>query len=228
VRAHVLVTTRAGGVSAPPYDSLNLARHVGDDPADVTINRGLLDRALRVERTVFMQQAHRADVGVVDEAPGGDVEAVDALVTRRPGLALAVLVADCVPVAVTGSSSLAVVHAGRRGVQAGVVAAAVAALRGYDDGPLAATIGPAVCGRCYEVPAPMQAEVVAVAPAAECTTSRGTAGLDLPAAVTQQLVAAGVDRIERDPRCTVEDHALFSHRRDGVTGRFAVAAVLRG
>jgi copper oxidase (laccase) domain-containing protein len=84
-----------------------------------------------------------------------------------------------------------------------------------------AHVGPAVCGRCYEVPAALQAEVVADVPAAACTTRGGTPGLDLPGAVLGQLVAAGVPDPGRDEACTVETGALYSHRREGVTGRIA-------
>ena len=146
--------------------------------------------------------------------------------TSAPGLAIAVLVADCVPVALVGERTVAVVHAGRRGVVAGIVDATIAAMRDIDDGPLVGYVGPAICGRCYEVPAEMQAEVAAAVPAARTTTAAGTRGLDLPAAVRSQLVAAGV-RVSGPPApCTREDDRYYSHRRDGVTGRFAMVAML--
>jgi hypothetical protein len=118
---------------------------------------------------------------------------------------------------------VAVAHAGRRGVQAGVVPAAVAATArlGAGAASLRAYVGPAVCGSCYEVPPEMQAELVAVEPTARATTRRGTAGLDLRAAVRAQLAACGVGEVEVDPACTAETPALFSHRRDRVTGRLA-------
>jgi polyphenol oxidase len=84
-----------------------------------------------------------------------------------------------------------------------------------------AKVGPAICGRCYEVPAAMQEEVCAVLPEARSTTSTGTPGLDLPAAVVAQLTRAGVETVEVDPWCTAEREDLYSYRRDGVTGRFA-------
>jgi YfiH family protein len=242
VPPRVLVTTRAGGRSAAPYDENNLALHVGDDPSAVVANRRRLAGQLGVGHVRFMAQAHGAAVAVVDrearhddvphddvphdDVPDGDVPDVDALVTASAGCAIAVLVADCVPVAVVGGRAVAVIHAGRRGVVAGVVAATVSALRALDDGPLVATIGPAICGRCYEVPAEMQAEVVAAAPAARTTTAAGTPGLDLPAAVRAQLVGAGVETPEQPAICTREDARFYSHRRDGVTGRFAMVAML--
>jgi polyphenol oxidase len=115
---------------------------------------------------------------------------------------------------------------GRRGVQHGVVASALTALRDLDAGPLRAWLGPAICGACYEVPAAMQAEVAGVVPETLSTTSRGTAGLDLRRGVAAQLRAAGVTAVRVSDVCTAEDPAYFSYRRDGVTGRFAGVAVL--
>jgi YfiH family protein len=172
-----------------------------------------------------MEQAHGAVVAVADAATPDDVAGVDALVTAAPGVPIAVLVADCVPLVLSGDHAVAVVHAGRRGVEKGVVAAAVAALRNLDDGPLSAFVGPSVCGRCYEVPAEMQASVSSVVPEALSTTRAGTPGLDLAAAVCAQLRQAGVEaRVSRV--CTREDPTYFSYRRDGVTGRFAAAVML--
>jgi len=110
----------------------------------------------------------------------------------------------------------------------GVVVETVAAMRrlGADPAATAAWVGPAICGRCYEVPAAMQGEVVAVEPAARSTTRAGTPGLDIRAGVVAQLRAAGLTSIEVDPTCTAESDRLYSHRRDGVTGRFAGIAVL--
>lgn len=227
--ARVLVTTRAGGRSKPPYDANNLALHVGDDPAVVSANRQRLAGQLGVERVRFMRQVHGAAVAIAgpdDPGDSGDAAEADALVTASPGVAIAVLVADCVPVALVGPAAVAVVHAGRRGVAEGVVAAAVAALRDLQAGPLVATIGPAICGRCYEVPAEMQREVVALVPAAEATTAAGTPALDLPAAVRGQLAASGIDVPDQPAICTREDPRFYSHRRDGVTGRFAMVAML--
>jgi YfiH family protein len=136
-----------------------------------------------------------------------------------------VLVADCVPVLLVarGNDAIAVAHAGRRGVAAGIVLATIDAMREFGARPshVVATVGPAICGRCYEVPVAMQDEVCAVVPEARSTTAAGTPGLDLRAAVVAQLRAAGVESIEAEPCCTAERDDLFSHRRDGVTGRFA-------
>ncbi|WP_242902043.1 peptidoglycan editing factor PgeF [Actinomadura terrae] len=218
-------TARAGGVSAAPYDSLNLGGAVGDDAAAVRENRRRAAAALGIDpdRTVWMRQVHGADVVHVTapELP----DPVDAVLTTVPGLALAVLVADCAPVLladpVAGVAGAA--HSGRPGTAAGVVPALVKAMcgRGADPARIRAAIGPAACGGCYEVPEAMRAEVAAVVPAAYATTSKGTPGLDIRAGIVAQLAAEGVTGVQVDPRCTIETRDLFSYRRNGRTGRFA-------
>lgn len=227
VRPRRVVTDRRGGRSASPYDSFNLGSHVGDDPADVGANRERLARELGVvgERLVWMEQVHGTDVAVVDGPVEAPLPATDALVTRTPGLVLCVLVADCVPVLLADpvAGVVAAVHAGREGLRQGVVPATLAAMRrlGSRPGDTTALLGPAVCGADYEVPRAMQAEVARVAPAAAVRTRAGTPGLDLRAGLAELLTRAGVAQVVHDPRCTVEDRRLFSHRRDGVTGRQA-------
>jgi YfiH family protein len=225
--ARFAVSDRSGGTSRPPYDALNLGDHVGDDPSAVAANRSALADRLGLTGLALMRQVYGRDVAVVGGPPEGLVPDADALVTRQPGLGLVVLVADCVPVLLAAPGAdgpvLAVAHAGRAGVRAGVVGATVDAMRalGADIGAGQAHVGPAVCGRCYEVPAGLQGEVVADLPAAESTTSAGTPGLDLPRAVLAQLADAGVRELSHDEACTIETRSLYSHRRDGVTGRFA-------
>jgi YfiH family protein len=227
VRPRRVVTDRRGGRSRPPYDTFNLGDHVGDDAADVAANRARLARELGVagDRLVWMTQVHGARVTVVDGPVEGAVPDTDALVTTTPGLVLCVLVADCVPVLLADAEAgvVAAVHAGREGVRTGVVPAALSAMRELGARPASTTalLGPAVCGADYEVPAAMRAEVAKVAPAAAVRTRRGTPGLDLRAGVAELLQKAGVAQVVHDPRCTVEDPRLFSHRRDGVTGRQA-------
>jgi YfiH family protein len=234
------LSDRRGGNSAAPYDGLNLGAHVGDDPAAVRANRAELAArcGLPPERLVFMHQVHGREAAVVDgpvataEDPLREVEGVDALVTATPGLALAVLAADCVPVLLADPDAgvVAAAHAGRAGVLTGMVTAAVEAMVDLGAQPhrAIATLGPAVCGACYEVPAELQDEVARAVPAARSTTRAGTAGLDLRAGIRAQLAALGV-REQRDStdRCTLEDRDLFSHRRDGVTGRHAGLVWLR-
>jgi len=227
VRPRRVVTDRRGGRSRSPYDSFNLGDHVGDDPADVEANRERVARELGVpgERLVWMNQVHGARVAVVDGPQEGPVAGTDALVTATSGLVLCVVVADCVPVLLADpvAGVVAAVHAGREGVRQGVVPATLSAMAslGARARHVSALLGPAVCGDCYEVPGEMQAEVARVAPAAAVRTRKGTPGLDLRAGVADGLRRAGIPEVVQDPRCTVEDRHLFSHRRDGVTGRQA-------
>ncbi|MER7715818.1 peptidoglycan editing factor PgeF [Streptomyces flaveolus] len=226
--AHFGFTDRWGGVSAVPYEELNLGGAVGDDPAAVTANRELAAKSLGVDpaRVVWMNQVHGADVAVVD-APWGDrpVPRVDAVVTAERGLALAVLTADCVPVLLADpvAGVAAAAHAGRPGLVAGVVPAAVRAMTGLGADParIVARTGPAVCGRCYEVPEGMRAEVAAVEPAAHAVTSWGTPALDVSAGVHAQLERLGVRDRAQSPVCTRESKDHFSYRRDRTTGRLA-------
>ncbi|RBY85586.1 peptidoglycan editing factor PgeF [Blastococcus sp. TF02A-30] len=227
VRPRRVVTDRRGGRSASPYDTFNLGDHVGDDPAAVAANRSRVARELGVgeDRLVWMEQVHGTGVAVVDGPQDGPVPATDALVTRTPGLVLGVLAADCVPVLLTDpvAGVVAAVHAGREGVRQGVLPRALSAMAslGARARHVTALLGPAVCGACYEVPEAMQADVARVAPAAAVRTRRGTPGLDLRAGLAEALQRAGVTEVVTDARCTVEDPQLFSHRRDGVTGRHA-------
>ncbi len=226
--AHFAFTDRWGGVSAVPYEELNLGGAVGDDPDSVRANRELAAKSLGLDPdlVVWMNQVHGPDVAVVDE-PWGDrpVPKVDAVVTRRRGLALAVLTADCTPVLLADpvAGVVAGAHAGRPGMIAGVVPAAVAAMveLGAEPARIVARTGPAVCGRCYEVPDTMRAEVAAVEPAAYAETSWGTPAVDVTAGVHAQLERLGVRDREQSPVCTLESDDHFSYRRDRTTGRLA-------
>lgn len=228
VAVHGFTHRRSTGVGRPPFDDANLALHVGDDPARVQENRRLFAerRGADPSSVAWMDQVHGADVLVLD-APPTTPPAVDALVTARPGVLLAVLVADCVPIVVVGDRAVGVAHAGRRGAAAGIASNVVATLRALDDGPLLARLGPAICGGCYEVPDVMRDEVEATLPGSACRTAQGTAGLDLRAGLARQLASLGVE-VQMSSTCTAEAPHLFSHRRDGVTGRQAGYALLIG
>jgi YfiH family protein len=210
-----------------PFDTFNLGDHVGDDPAAVAANRTRLGRTigLGAERIVWMNQIHGDRVAVVDGPREAAVDATDALVTCTRRLALAVVTADCVPVLMADARAgvVAAVHAGRVGAQHGVAARAVEAMRAAGAHPhdISALLGPAVSGHNYEVPAAMADEVEAALPGSRTTTSAGTPGLDLRAGIACQLKALGVAAIDVDPRCTVADSSLFSHRRAAPTGRLA-------
>ncbi|HEU5471541.1 MAG TPA: peptidoglycan editing factor PgeF [Actinophytocola sp.] len=227
MRVRRVVTTRAGGVSQPPYDSFNLGAGVGDDPESVAANRKRLadELSLRPDRLVWMEQVHGRTAVVVDGPRDAPVPMTDALVTAVPGLAVVALVADCVPVLLADPEAgvVGAVHAGRVGARIGVLRAALAAMRsaGAAVDRIEVLLGPSVCGECYEVPEAMRADVEEHLPGSACRTRAGTPGLDLRAGLWRQLADAGVARIGIDPRCTVEDTTLFSHRRNGTTGRLA-------
>lgn len=227
MRVRRVVTTRAGGASRPPFDTFNLGDHVGDDAGDVFANRKRLatELGLAEDKLAWMEQVHGRTATVVDGSETSAAEATDALVTAEPGVALVVLVADCVPVMLADVEAgvVAAVHAGRVGARVGVVPAAVEAMRslGAEPGRTEALLGPAICGDCYEVPADMAADVEKHVPGSACKTRKGTPGLDLRAGLWRQLADLGVGKIGVDPRCTNEDKTLFSFRRDGTTGRIA-------
>jgi hypothetical protein len=225
LRVRRVVTTRAGGASRPPYDTFNLGDHVGDEPADVEANRKRLTTELGVSKVAWMEQVHGRTATVVDGSEPGPAEMTDALVTAQPSLAVAVLVADCVPILLSDpvAGVVAAVHAGRVGARVGVVPATLEAMRsvGAETHRIEGLLGPAICGECYEVPAAMAADVEKHLPGSACRTRKGTPGLDLKAGLWRQLADLGVGKIGVDPRCTVEDKTLFSYRRDGKTGRIA-------
>jgi polyphenol oxidase len=174
----------------------------------------------------FMQQVHGAEVGEVGASmpQGAEIREVDALVTTEAGRALAVQVADCVPLLLASEAGpVAVAHGGRRGVEAGVVEASLDALerRGAPASSLRAAIGPAIGGCCYEVPEQLREEFSRQQPEARATTTWGTPSIDLPAAVRAILERSGVE-VARDwigcTRCD-EDRRWFSHRADPGAGR---------
>jgi hypothetical protein len=228
-RVRLSVTDRFGGRSRPPYDGANLGGHVGDDQHSVEGNRRELAELLGLEpgRLVFMNQVHGAHVVQVDGPWDGAAPEADALVTTTGGLGLAVLVADCVPVLLADPAAgvLGVAHAGRPGLRSGVVTRAVEAMRDLGARSVTARLGPSVCRRCYAVPADMRAEVAAVAPVAFAVDRHGQPALDVAAGVLGQL-APFCDDLDQLPGCTRESADLYSHRREGVTGRFAGVATL--
>lgn len=221
--ARFATTARDGGVSIGPYESLNLGGKVGDDPDAVRHNRARLAEAVGVapDRLVVMAQMHSAEVAVVRGPPPAPLK-VDAMVTDVAGLALVAMGADCAPVMVADPEQglIGVAHCGRPGLGNGVLDALVGALRDLGAGSLVGRVGPAICGRCYEVPTRLHDEIVARVPAASATTRWGTPGLDIGGGVLAELRRLGVIA-NRLGGCTYEDSAAYSYRRDGITGRLA-------
>lgn len=217
-------TDRNGGHSRAPYESCNLSTRAGDEPGRVAANRRTVAARLGIDpaSVAFLHQMHGSEVVVADEPWVGKDPQADGMITGQPGLALAVLVADCTPVLVADPRArlIGAAHAGRVGLAVGIVPALLARLRelGATLEHAVAAIGPAVCGGCYEVPAAIQAEVAAVAPAARSLTRNGTAALDIAAGVVAQLHEGGVATVTRFPVCTKESLDHFSHRREGSPG----------
>lgn len=235
--ARALFTTRHGGAGSGDFASANLGRHVGDDDAIVERNRALLAEEMGVP-LVFVEQVHGRDVLTLpapaalaaDDSPlraASPVVRADALVTDRSDIALAIMVADCLPVLLCEPEAgvVAAAHAGRKGLLGGVLEATLAQMASLGARPerIVGAIGPSVCGACYEVPEAMRAEAAAILPATAATTRWGTPALDLRAGAVEALERCGVpaDAVAADPPCTVEDEDFFSYRRAQRTGRFA-------
>jgi len=228
--AHVLFTTRRGGVSTGPYASLNLGLWTEDDPADVSQNRDRLAAEVGVPRRRFQQgfQVHASHVRALAEPPDPDVELTpaDGQATSVPSVAPVVVVADCLPIALVAPGAVAMLHAGWRGLHAGVVAAGVRAVRELGgSGPVAAAIGPGAGGCCYEVGDEVHAAFAGHGPAV-----RNGRNVDLKAVARRELEAAGAAEVHDVGVCTLcaDPGLFFSHRRDGArTGRQAGVAWLR-
>lgn len=224
-------TTRDGGVSLGRYQSLNLGDHVGDEPAHVARNRDLLRGAVGAH-PVFLQQVH--GTGVVELAHGAvrDGTAADACTATTAGLACTIMVADCLPVLFTDEAGhrVAAAHAGWRGLAGGVLEQTLKSFEGTDAAGVMAWIGPCIGPAAFEVGPEVKAAFEAhAAEAAACFRNASAPGkwlADLPALARQRLHAAGLSSVHgndgSDGWCTVANASrFFSHRRDGVSGRFA-------
>jgi YfiH family protein len=217
----IAFTDRHGGTSGGPFASLNLSTRSADEPKTVSDNLAFLAEAFAagglVRRIVLMDQVHGADVHVVDETTLDEpAPSVDALVTSLPGVVLMARAADCVPVLLADAEAgvVAAVHAGRPGLVAGVVPRALESMRDVGARTVEAWLGPHVCGRCYEVPEQMRAEVAAMVPEAFSETSWGTPAVDIGAGLLAQLAREGVPAADVS-RCTIEDEDFYSYRRQG-------------
>ncbi len=210
--ARVAFSTRRGGVSEGPYESLNLGMLTDDDGERVKANRSHLAGVLGIGRVAMGRQVHGSDVARWD-APPEELVDVDGHVTDTPGLALLVVTADCLPVALAGPGRVAMLHCGWRGIAAGILARGVAAF----DQPPVAVVGPGIGRDHYEVGSEVLDAFADVPGAADGRQ------LDLRTVAEARLHAAGVQDVRHVDHCTYEREDLFfSHRRDGgVTGRQA-------
>ena len=227
--ATIAFTNRRGGSSLPPFDALNLADHVGDDPAVVIANRRAVAAALDVPDApwVMAHHVHGTEVLSVTGVLGDGVEA-DGVATNRPGLLLAALGADCAPIAIANDTASAAIHAGWRGAAKGVIASGVSAVCRLGSGPIRAVVGPCVCAAHYEFGDALLADLVArLGPEVATTTVHDTPAFDLRAAIRIAFTRAEVHDVEILDVCTVESPDYYSYRRDGVTGRHGVVVVQR-
>lgn len=220
----VLSTTRAGGVSVAPYDSLNLGIHVGDDPANVAANRAQVRRIVPSE-PAWLNQVH--GTAVVDAASVAGVPDADASVSRTPGAVCVVMTADCLPVLLCdrAGSVVGAAHAGWRGLHGGVIEATVAAMQ-VAPADVIAWLGPAIGPTAFEVGDEVRAAFVATDAIADAAFKpAGQPGkwlADIYLLARQRLAALGVTAVYGGDCCTVsESRRFFSYRRDGVTGRMA-------
>ena len=224
-----VITTRSGGVSPAPYDSFNLATHVGDRPEAVEENRRRLRAALSLpSEPAWLEQVHGNAVAVLPARTPGPADAAVAF-TRGP--VCAVLVADCLPVflATRAGDRVGIAHAGWRGLVAGVVEATIATLD-CEPRELVAWLGPSIGATAFEVGDEVRDAFLAQDAQADVAFRRGRPGrwlADLPALARRRLGGAGVTQVGGGGYCTVTDSARFySYRRDGATGRMAALAWL--
>lgn len=234
----VAFTDRWGGQSTGRFATLNLGRTDEDRADDVVANYRRIRESLGVDSIHVVHQVHGTAIHEVTEqdadvwsetSPVGDViggqaklPVADAVLTRVPGVAVAVRAADCLPVllAAPDEGIVAAVHAGRVGLLAGVLEATTDAMSERGAHTIQAWLGPHVCGECYEVPGDLAEQARDVLPEAAATTSWGTPSIDLAAGATAILESRGI-AIETVPGCTRTDRAFFSHRRDPRAGRQA-------
>lgn len=219
------VTTRAGGFSRGPYNALNLADHVGDDAHAVRRNRALLRQTLDLPaEPLWLRQVHGIEVVDAAQAPAGAT--ADASFTDRPSVVCAVLTADCLPVFLCDAQGtrVALIHAGWRGLAAGVVENGVGALK-RPPAQLLAWLGPAIGARAFEVGPEVRAQFVdqdAQAAAAFVPGRNDRWYADLYALARRRLQRLGVEQVYGGRLCTVRERdRFFSYRRDGVCGRMA-------
>ena len=217
----VLFTSRHGGVSEGPFASLNLGKLTDDAPENVDANRGRVGERVGLpwERFCYGKQVHAAEVRRATEPPGPDrpYAEEDGQATALTDAAAIVFVADCLPVMLVADGAVAALHGGWRGLDGGIVAEGVAALREVGGrGEIQAALGPAARACCYEVGEEVHARFTAY------EARRGARNLDLAAVARAQLHEAGVATVHDTEACTMCDARFFSHRRDGgVTGRQA-------
>jgi polyphenol oxidase len=221
---HAVTTTRAGGASTGAYQSFNLGDHVGDDTQAVRENRGRLRALLGVDEPVWLKQVHGTAVANAAEAAPGAV--ADGGWTERRGVVCAILTADCLPVFLSdrAGTRVALLHAGWRGLAAGIISAGVSALA-RDATELVAHLGPAIGPESYEVGDEVRAAFVTYGSETQRAFRASRTGhywMDLYQLARIQLRELGVAEVSGGECCTLRQReTYYSHRRDGVSGRMA-------
>ena len=226
-----MITNRHGGFSQPPFDSLNLGSHVGDDPTTVQKNREALKVVLPNE-PIWLNQVHGTQVIDADcRNDWSDVPSADASVTSTPGKVLAIMTADCLPVLLASSDGKVVgaAHAGWRGLAAGVIEQTVALMRSKQtqqaqtQSDIIAYLGPAIGPHAFEVGSEVRDIFIAQNPASatcfEQLKENGKYLADIYGLATLRLNALGVEQIQGGDECTLQNPDYFSYRRDQQTGR---------
>jgi len=216
-------TDRHGGVSTPPYDSLNLALHAGDDQASVIKNRTILQSILNLQNIVWMEQVHGNNVQTIFSAQSEPIPACDAIITDQPNIALAVMVADCIPILMFDPKQniIAAVHAGRNGTFLQIAPKTVEVMQkefGCVSADIQVIMGPSIHSCCYEI----GDELATIVEKSFGKSYMNGRMFDLQKLNRDQLIEVKVreENIKISSTCTCCSHNYFSYRRDRVTGRF--------
>ncbi|SFO99100.1 peptidoglycan editing factor PgeF [Hydrogenimonas thermophila] len=217
-------TNRHGGVSTPPYDSLNLAFHVGDNQENVIQNRKILQNKFNLQNIVWMDQVHSDNVQTVSSPQTKPLSACDAIITNQPNIALAVMVADCIPILMFDPKRniIAAIHAGRNGTFLQIAPKTVKVMQkefGSVPTDIQVIMGPSIHSCCYEIGDDLASIV-------EKNFSKNYLNgrmLDLQKLNCDQLIEAQINKnhIKISKICTCCNSDYFSYRKEGTTGRFA-------
>lgn len=229
-RLFCAVSNRYGGVSPKPYDSLNVALHVGDDPKNVLQNRMILAEKFDYlpENLIYMEQTHSDNIAIVEHAGYNKIEDTDAIITNQRNIPLMVMVADCIPAMLFDPKQqvIAAVHAGRNGTFKEILPKTIAKMQEtFDTHPedILAALGPSIHACCYEVGADLADIAIKSFGKAYVDERNGKHYLDLQKLNRDQLISADLkpEHIEISPLCTSCNPNYYSYRREGTTGRFA-------
>ncbi|MFM8205696.1 MAG: peptidoglycan editing factor PgeF [Actinomycetales bacterium] len=221
--AKTFFSTRSGGVSKGVFESFNLAQHVGDLQSDVQANREILAERIGIplSRIFYMNQVHGNSVyEVTEESDFENPPEADALFTKRKDCALVTLIADCTPLLLSSKAAIAAVHVGRKGLVAGIFEETLKKFisNGITPKEIEAEIGPAICGKCYELDLATYEEVVAAIPEASFDSAKRC--VDVTAGLAAKLRKEGIS-YKASAFCVQHQPGYFSYRRDGITGRQA-------